>query len=548
MPHCRLNTAWVRNMKNPPGLALRTSGAIICILALALFLLGAASGCGTASSSKASFTYAENSEPTSIDPALADEAVGINVDRYLFDGLVRYDSKTGEVKPGVAESWETSPDATIFTFHLRKGSRFTNGREVKAQDFVYSWTRALLPETKSGMALNILEPVKGAAPLADGQTKTLAGVQVVDDYTLRVTLEFPLAEFVTFLGHPVCSPVPQEEIEKAGAGFAQNPVGNGPFKLRELKANEQIVLDRNPDYYGDKPKVEEVTVKIIPSPATAVSELKAGNVDAVKSIPSGQAESLQSDSSVKIYEGKVNALSFVGFNMNVDPWTNGTLRQALNWAVDHQTIAGKVLQGQATPADGIVPTAMPGHQFEAMPYKYDPEKAKAVLAEAGYPNGEGLPPLKLSYRAEGSAADIAQAVQANLKAVGVNVELEGLESGAFLDKMLAGELGLFLAEWQADYNSPDTFLYPLFKSDSPQNVFGYAHTQLDEMLAKARSTIDKQERLKAYNDAERHILADAVVIPVVFGLDLIAYSPDVSNFVFTPLGDIALDEIAMGEK
>lgn len=512
-----------------------------------LFVAAGITGCGT--ESKSAFSYAEVSEPTSLDPALAEEAVGINIDRYLFDGLVRYDSKTGDVKPAMAEKWETSDDATVFTFHLRKGASFSNGREVKAQDFVYAWTRALQPETKSGTALTILEPVHGAGPLADGEIKTLAGVEAVDDYTLKVTLDFPLSEFVTFLGHPVCSPVPREEIEKADSRFAESPVGNGPFTIREYKPNEQVVLDRNPDYYGDKAKVAEVTVKIIPNPATAVAELKAGNLDAVKAIPPGQAESLRNDSTLKYYEGQVNSLDFVGFNLTMDPWTNNDkLRQALNWAVDRQTIASKVLQEQATAADGIVPNPMPGHQFEAMPYKYDPEKAKALLNEAGYPGGADLPPLKLAYRTEGLAPDEAQALQANLKNVGVDVELEGMESGVFLDKMIAGELPLFLVNWQADYNSPDTFLYSLFKSDQAQNVFHYVSPDADALLDKARSTLSREDRLKAYNDAERVILADAPLIPVDFRQDLLVYSPKVSNFVFTPLGDIALDEITMSDK
>jgi len=517
---------------------------IVPFLLLAIF---AAAGCG--SEAKSSFSYAEVSEPTSLDPALADEAVGINIDRYLFDGLVRYDSKTGDVKPGMAEKWDVSDDATVFTFHLRKGARFSNGREVKAQDFVYSWTRALLPETKSGMAMTILEPVKGAAPVADGAVRTLEGAEAIDDYTLKVTLEFPLAEFVTFLGHPVCSPVPQEEVEKPGSSFAQQPVGNGPFKLREYKPNEQVVLDRNPDYYGDQAKMNEVTVKIIPSAATAVAELKAGNVDAVKSVPPGETASLKNDSSVKLYSGVVNSLDFVGFNLTMDPWMNGIpLRQALNWAVDRPTIADKVLQGQAIAADGIIPKSMPGHQFEAMPYSYDPVNAKALLDDAGFAGGKGLPPLKLSYRNEGAAPDIAQAIQANLKDIGVNVELEGIESTTFLDKMIAGELSLFVVQWQADYNSPDTFLYTLFKSDQPQNVFHYAEPRTDALLDQARSTLNKIDRMKAYMDAERQILTDAPLIPVVFGQDQLAYSPQVSNFVFTPLGDIALDEITMAEN
>ncbi|MBE0429914.1 MAG: ABC transporter substrate-binding protein [Thermoleophilia bacterium] len=519
----------------------------VSLAVLLTAILMVVAGCGATDSSV--FTYAELSEPTAIDPALADEAVGVNITRYLFDGLVGYDSETGQVKPAVAESWDISDDATEFTFHLRKGTKFTNGRELTAHDFVYSWTRALDPATMSPMALTIMEPIRGAVALADGEATALEGVDAVDDYTLKVTLEFPLAEFVTFLGHPVCAPVPQEEVEMGATAFSENPVGNGPFKFKEWQPNDHVTLEINPDYYGERAKVDTVTMRIIPSAATALAELKAGNIDAIKSIPPGQAEALKDDTSVNLFEGQVNALGFVAFNLDMDPWRdNVSLRQALIWAVDRQTIAETVLQGQADPADGIVPGAMPGHQQFAMPYDYNPETAAELLAQAGYPQGDGLPPINLAYRMEGPNADVAQAIQANLAAVGAQVELTGLESGVFFEQMLGGELEFFIISWQADYNSVDTFLYPLFKSDQGQNVFGYANPEVDSLLERARSTLDENDRIRDYNDAERLILADAPLIPVFFRQDVMVFAPRVTGFVHTPLGDLALNEITVSES
>lgn len=532
------------------GRAGKSGNAVVkaaFLAALMMIVLIMVAGCGSTSGKV--FSYAEAADPTSIDPALVDESVGINIARYLFDGLVGYDSLTGEVKPAVAEKWEVTDNATVFTFHLRKGVKFTNGREVKASDFVYAWTRAIDPATKSKTAMNILEPVKGAAALAMGETKNLAGVEAVDDYTLKVTLEFPLAEFVTFLGHPVAAPVPREEVEKDGSNFSEAPIGNGPFMWKERRPNEQITLDRNAEYYGEKAKVDQVTVKIIPNPATAVAALRSGDVDAVKMVAPGQIDSLRDDTAVNLLQAPVNELGFAGFNLQMDPWRgNDKLRQAVNWAVDRATIAEKVLMGTASPADGIVPGSMPGHQAGAMPYKYNPAKAKALLEEAGYPGGQGLPPIKLSYRTEGPAAEIAQTVQANLAAVGIPVELEGLESGLFMEKMLSGQSSFFMVSWQADYNSPDTFLYPLFKSDQPQNVFAYKSSDVDGLLDKARSSAESRDRIKAYNDAERLILADAPVVPLIFRQDVMAYSPKVTNFVHTSLGDLALNEITVSGK
>jgi peptide/nickel transport system substrate-binding protein/oligopeptide transport system substrate-binding protein len=524
--------------------------ASFMFLSLAVvFWMAGCQGGGTATTGQLTFSYSEETDPSSLDPALVEEKVAGNISRYLFDGLVRYDSQTGEVKPAVAESWDISRDATVFIFHLQKGVKFSNGREVKADDFIYAWTRALEPATKSPTAQSVLGAVKGASDLAAGKASKLAGSEALDDYTLKVTLESPLAEFPTFLGHPVSSPVPKEEVERKDVNFAEKPVGNGPYVVKEWRHNEELVLEKNPDYYGTPPQLDEIIVKIIPSASTAIAELKAGNLDVVKEVPSGQVESLRNDSSINFFQGRSDAVWFIAFDVSKPPFDNLKLRKAFTLLVDRDTIADKVLQGQQFAADGIVPSSVAGYQGGVMP-AYDPEKAKTLLAEAGYPEGKGLPALILTYPDAPQMADVAQAVQASFKKANVPVEIKGMDEAAFMEAMTSGQLNFFLIAWQADFPGLDTFLQPLFHSENigATNVFQYNNPEVDKLIENARSTTDTAERNRIYNEAERKILVDAPLIPITFGQDVLVYSPRVTNFVYTPLGDLALDEITVTNK
>ncbi len=531
----------------------------VAVLIGALVLLPASliltmSGCGqsgsSATSSSKAFAYSELADPSTLDPALVNEGAGVNIDRYVFEGLVSYDPHTGEAKPAVASSWDVNSDATEFTFHLNKGFKFSDGQEVTAADFIYAWTRALEPATASPTAPEVLGQIKGAEDLAQGKAKTLAGVSAPDKYTLKVTLVSPMSEFPAMLGHPVASPVPQKEVERAGSRFPEAPVGDGPFVVKEWQHNDHVLLEKNPQYAGTrKPKVDKVTVKIIPSATTAVAELKAGNIDAIKDVDPGQAVSLKNDSKVKYIQVNAGTVELIGFDVKKSPFDNAKLRQAISLLIDRKTIADKVIQGQSYPADGFIPTSVFGYQGGVLT-GFDASKGAAMLASAGYRGGKRVPPLTLSYPSQGAnTALIVQAVQSELKSAGIQVNLQQMDMNSFMEAMQSGKLGMFVVSWQSDYPGIGGFLQPLFDSADigGNDVFNYSNPDVDKLIQKAMATTNAAQRNKIFTDAEKQIVSDMPAIPVVFGKDALVYAPRVTSFVYTPMGDIALDQVNVSD-
>lgn len=484
------------------------------------------------------------SEPETLDPALMGESEGIMVGKQIYDGLVDYDPETLKVIPAIAASWESNDEATEWIFNLKEGVKFHNGRECKAEDFVYSWNRVAKKETASEVAYH-LAPIEGFDECQAGKTDTLTGVEAVDDYTLKVTLGYPYTEFVTTLGHPVFSPVPEEAVEKWKKKFSEHPVGTGPFKFSEWKHDQKIVTKKNDDYYGDKPYLNEVVFKIFSDENSAFTEFKAGGLD-VTTIPMGQVERTRKSQkySKQISIKPILKLYFYAFDLTSKPWNgNRNLRQAMNYCADKKSIARTIFEGAMSPATGIVPKGTPGFQEGAMTYYYNVNKAKDLLKKAGYPGGSGLSGLTLAYD-EGMGHDkVAQAYQATAKEAGVEFDIAGYEWGTFLDKMGEGEFNFFRGSWTADYPSMDAFLYPLFYSESGDNVFGYENGEVDELLNQARSEISSKQRTRNYRKAEKIILEGAPVVPVGFEMTRWVVQPEVKGFERTGMDDTPLENV-----
>lgn len=490
-------------------------------------------------------------EPAFIDPVNLQESEGTQVGNQLFDSLVAFDYKTGDIMAAAAESWEANEDATVWTFKL-KDAKFHDGSDVTAADFKYAWERICNPVNESEIAYH-LEPVVGYDEMQEGTGTELGGVKALDEKTLEVTLKYSFGDFEFVVGHPALAPVPKAVVEADPAAFAEKPIGNGAFMMAEPWAHDQYIkVVRFDDYYGEKPKVDGVNYLIFKDQDTAWLEFQAGNLD-FTDIPSGQVEAVKaqygvSDDGLEVAPGKQVltgpevAIYYILINNKDELLSNVALRQALSLAINRQAIADTVYEGVREPAHGIVPGGIAGYQENAWAYcKYDPEAAKAKLEEAGYPGGEGLPDIMLSFNSGAGHEDVMAVIQSDLAAIGVTAVFDGSEWAQYLDKLGAGDFMIGRLGWIADYPIMDNFLFPLFLSTSLDNYSFYVNPEVDAALMDARATVDTDERIDKYQAIERTIGEDAPVIPIVKYRHHHVGSDRVRDLVYSPQGLLNLE-------
>lgn len=499
------------------------------------------------------------SNPAFIDPYNAQESEGVQVVSNVFDSLVDFDPLTSKLVPAVAESWEANADFTVWTFKLRKGTKFHNGREVKAEDFVYAWNRIASPKTDPPSDVSYhLMPVKGFDEVQEGKAETMSGLRAVDDYTLEVTLKYGFPDFVYVVGHPALAPVPKEEVEKDPKAFALKPIGNGPFMMAEpWKADQYIKLKRFDDYYGEKPYLDGVEFKIFKDEQTAFLEFQAGKLDFSDNIPAGQIKAsidkwgeskdgYTAEPGKQVLLGIEMATYYLNLNNQNQYLKNPKLRAAISLAINREAIAKTIYEGARKPATGLIPPGTVGFLPDQGKYsRYDLEEAKKLLAEAGYPNGKGLPEFELTFNTGAGHEDVMQAVQANLKDIGINVKLKGMEWAQFIDYRQNGKHQIARDGWIMDYPIMDNMLYPLFysKNIGMDNTSRYSNPEVDKLLDQARKEADENKRIELYQQIERLILDDAAVVPVVFYAHRAVAQKWVRGLVYSPMGLVHLEKV-----
>jgi oligopeptide transport system substrate-binding protein len=467
--------------------------------------------------------------PSTLDPASLTDMYGRAVVSQVFDGLVQFDADLNPL-PAIAEFWEASRDGRTWTFSLCQGVKFHHGREVTAQDFVYSFTRLLDPKTPVSVA-NLFRFIQGASHFMEGKTQYVTGLKAIGRYTLQIVFEEPFAPALAVLGVANAAVVPREEVEKLGDRFRRAPIGTGPFKFVRWEPNQEIVLEANDQYYEGRPFLDSVVFKIAPGAKLEerFAEFLKGNLEEAI-IPGEKIEEVQSQPQYwkyRRFSKPTLSLLYIGFNTQVPPFDDRRVRQAFNYAVNKEAIVRDLTRMGNIVAAGALPPGMPGHDPELQGYPYDPAQAKRLLAEAGYPNGVGFPTVQLwsFQKTESVKADLA-AYQRYLADLGVRVELQFAPDWPTYHAMLAqGQLPMFRLAWYADIPDPDNVLSLLLFSGSPTNRTFYRNPRVDQLLEQARKELHEVQRVALYREVERIVHADA---------PWIAQRHDVFEYLYQP--------------
>jgi len=474
----------------------------------------------------ADVTIINGGEPESLDPAIVSGIVEMRITTGLFEGLTRLDPKTARPVPGLAESWEVSPDGKIYTFHLRTNLVWSTGEPITADDVVYSWLRTLNPLTASDYAAQLF-CVRNAEAFGTGKIRTpeSVGIQAVDPFTVRIELNHPVLFFLDICALPATGVVPRQAIEKYGDRWLSArplPV-SGPFELAYWRLNDKVRLKKNPRYW-DAANTQSETIDILPvgSPNAALNLYDRGEADIVwdKELVPGQLIDIlirRPDFHRFNYLG----VYFIRFNVTRKPFDDPRVRQALALAIDKGRIVKKITRAGETPTSHFVPDGTANYT-SPNGLDYNPALARKLLAEAGYPNGDHFPHFEYVFSAPGGGGDkIHESIGIELQQMwrdelGIHADLRQLEAKIFFTAQSHLDFDLSRSSWVGDYDDANTFL-SLFTSDDGNNRTGWKNARYDALIREANEQTDPAAREKLFQQAETILTRDEVpIIPLYF--------------------------------
>nr|WP_205091499.1 ABC transporter substrate-binding protein [Thalassobacillus pellis] len=481
------------------------------------------------------FVFGRGADSTQLDPSKVTDGESIYVTNQIYDTLVRYKQEGTEVKPALATEWKVSDDGLKWTFQLREGVKFHDGTDFTAEDVVFNferWTESA-EYVYYGYMFGATEDDMGGI---------IEKVEATGDYEVTFTLSEPNAPFLNTLAMPPFGIASPDAIKKHGEEYFKNPVGTGPFVFEEWIPDNKITLSKNENYFGEVAKVDEVVFRVIPDNGARFMELQAGSIDAMNGMNPQDLDTAEQDVNLQIIRRPSMNVSYMAMNTQKGPLQDKKVRQAINLAIDKKKLL-TLFEGIGKPAKNPLPPSLWGYNDEIEDYGYDVEKAKQLLAEAGYADGMELTLYTMSnprpYLPQPKFA--AQAIQEMLKDVNINVEIVENEWDAHLSATENGEHDMAFLGWTGDNGDPDNFLYVLLDKDNAKkgsagNIAFYKNDELHDILKKAQTELDQEKRVELYKEAQVIIHEDAPWFPIAHTTPPLAVSKDVKNYIPHPTG------------
>lgn len=488
-------------------------------------------------------------DPPTLDPHLTGDTTSAGVVVEIFSGLVAIDTDL-QLVPDIAESWTIDDTGTVYTFTLRDNVTFHNGDKVTAHDFKWSIERAASPSLASHLADTYLNDIIGASDYIDGNAASIEGVTVIDDRTLQIAIDAPKAYFLAKLSYPTAYVLHRDAVEGGGRNWwVSNAVGTGPFKLKEYRIGERIVLERFDEYYREpRPDVDAINMNLAGGQSMAMYENDEIDITGVGLFDLDRV--LDPDEPLNrelVVAPPGFSVSYIGMNASTPPFDDANFRRALNHSIDKDLIANEVLAELVKPAYSILPPGFPGYTEDIQGLEYDPDLAREYLAQSQYADPETRPRIVITVPGTGGTIglDLEIIIEMWKQELGIEVEIQQVEWATYLedldDRKFQAYAGL---GWSADYPDPQDFLDILFHTESGMNHGSYSNTDVDALLEEARTIQDVVRRVELYNQAEQLIVDDAAWVPTWFtGEQYALVKPYINGYRLTPMTVPKLQEI-----
>lgn len=474
--------------------------------------------------------------PTTLDPAYVQDRYGMAVIQQLFDGLVRFDPYL-MVLPALAETWQVEDQGKVYRFVLRENARFHNGRPVTVEDVIFSISRLLRVDPSPAILPHLLK-IRGAQEYRNHKSDRIEGLEPINDRVFLVRLIEPHVPFLTALGMSYAKIVPGKEVTRQKGQFFQNPVGSGPFRFVSWEANKLIRLKRFSEYYAGNAFLDEIVYRIYPGVGyeQVVADFRKGDLEEMP-VYGNIRQEISTEKKIQWFHRPSLSLLFYGMNCNHPFLKNPELRKALSMAIDRQKLVTRVYKGQFEPAKTILPPGMPGYYPQKQMVLNDVSLARDHLRQALGEKADSMPALEI---VSGSQSPFAKAELNSVRdwcdQLGIPVKIKFITDWTKFKAYLRSEsVQIYRYAWFADMPDPDSFLYPLFASDSPVNFMRYQNKEVDQMLLTARGIVDPVERSKMYQRIEEIVLKSSPLIPLFYLSIDRAYQPTVQGIQLNAL-------------